>query len=217
MSSRIRDRKWLATCHATYRRWSPPAVTDGDRCTAGYTLWGGSSDRGQMWPPHLIHSPARAAMHLMTVIIRSYHPLGWRGAVAGMTPTSFLHATPSPDGSRLVAVIGLQSRSLLPASQAPRRSRRCEASPRAEASPKTLPSEGGNLTYRQSIGRNRVPPTFVAPSRRAFADKVQFLAKLPLTRNLIDETRPIPLCRPCGGSRASAGPSASRAWATISS
>jgi hypothetical protein len=34
-------------------------------------------------------------MHLMTVIIRSYHPFGWRGAVAGMTPTPF-HATPGP-------------------------------------------------------------------------------------------------------------------------
>jgi len=68
-------------------------------------------------------------MHLTTVIIRSYHPFGWWGAVAGMKPTSFLQCDPEPwMAGRPVAVIGLQSRSLLAASQAPGRFPRSKAS-----------------------------------------------------------------------------------------
>ena len=68
-------------------------------------------------------------MHLMTVIIRSYHPFGWRGAVAGMTPTPF-HATPGPgwlaDPSRDRLAIPITPHGQ---SGTPRRFPRSEASP----------------------------------------------------------------------------------------
>lgn len=68
-----------------------PLQTDGPiLLPAQCRCWG-----GQKWPPLRMYSPARVAMHLMIVIIRSYHSLGWRpGAGIGPPPSSMRPQSP---------------------------------------------------------------------------------------------------------------------------